>query len=72
VFQHVKAVVFVADQVRASHVGVGVARHAYTNHLSAKVLCAKDPIGRDDFLFDDALLVIDIVDAFVEGAHALG
>jgi hypothetical protein len=71
VFQHVITVVFVANQARASDVGVGVARHVYTDHLSAKVLCAKDQISRDDLIFDDALLVIAIVDEFVEGAHTL-
>ena len=62
----------VANQVGADDVSVNILRHVDADHLAPKVPGAEDQVRRDNFVFDNALIVIDVEEKLIECGNALG
>ena len=61
----------IADQVGAADVDVNVLRHVEARELAPEMFSRKDVVGRNDTVFHDALLVVDVVEKKIERRDAL-
>ncbi len=71
VLEHEITTVAVADQVRAADMDIDFFRDIEAHELRTEVLGAADDFLRDDPLFDNALVVVDVVEEGVERVKAL-
>ena len=71
VFQDVVNAIGTADQIAATNVDVDVRRHVDAAEFGAVVLRLLDVEAGDDLVFEDLLVVIDVVEEEVERDDAL-
>src|SRR6266404_1642508 len=71
VFEHEVTAMRAANQIGAANVDIDVLGHLEVDELAAEMFGGEDVIGRDDVLFEDALLVVNIVEKQVQGGDAL-
>ncbi len=71
VFQHHEFAVGQANQIRAAHADVHVARHLHAAHLPPEMLAGVDDLARDDAVFQNPPLVINIFQEQVQRRDAL-
>ena len=71
VFEHVELAVAVADQIGAGDMRPDSSRRRETHHLAAIGLGGLDQRFRDDFVFEDFLVVVNIGEKQVERHGAL-
>ena len=71
VFQHVNLAIAVANQIRAGNVAPDSAGRVDAAALGAVKRGGMDDLLRDDFVLQDFLVVVDVVDKLVEGMDAL-
>ena len=72
VFQHqVLARAGIAHQIDAGDVDIDVARHSEPHHFAAEMLAGIDQMARNDAVFQNPLLPVDVLQIEVERHHAL-
>ena len=71
VFEHEKGAVFVAHDVGAADVDIGLVRQVDAAHVGPVVRVAEDQVGRDDAVRQHVLVVVDVVEQQVDRGDAL-
>ena len=61
VLQNAVGPLLVADEIAADDVGVGAVRYVDALRLRAEVIVAQNEVTWDNFVFEDFLIVIDVI-----------
>ena len=72
VLQHQEGAGFVAHDIGAADMHIGVERHVEADHRLAVAGVLQHQFGRDDLVGEDLPLVVDVAQEHVQRPHALG
>ncbi len=71
IFQHPERAGFIADDIGAADMHVGVEGNVEADHRLAIAGILQDQLGRHDLIGEDFPLVVDVIQEHVQRAHAL-